>query len=163
MCQVNLKSQSERTVDVKLVWEMYVIFIAGAGKHALPLPLQVTSLSGKQVAAEPSAGPGLQFPRDQSCPVPAAGSNPFITDSLHDSGPGSLDPRQSQAPGPGHRRIASADTQTFHSLPPNKDNPFLPGANGSHSELSRKVGGWNPFGDTQSFGAVTEDALFGNI
>lgn len=133
----------------------------GAGKHALPLPLQVTSLSGKQVAAEPSAGPGLQFPRDQSCPAPAAGSNPFITDSLHDSGPGSLDPRQSQAPGPGHRRIASADTQTFHSLPPNKDNPFLPGANGSQSELSRKVGGWNPFGDTQSFGAVTEDALFG--
>ena len=52
------------------------------------------------------------------------------------------------------------------SLPPNKDNPFLPsepvsGANGSQNELSRKVGGWNPFGDTQSFGAVTEDALFG--
>ena len=143
-----------------------VVFIAGAGKHALPLPLQVTSLSGKQVSAEPSAGPGLQFPRDQSCPAPAPGStNPFITDSFHDSGPGSLDPRQSQAPGPGHRRIASADPQTFHSLPPNKDNPFLPsepGANGSQHELSRKVGGWNPFGDTQSFGAVTEDALFGN-
>ena len=53
------------------------------------------------------------------------------------------------------------------SLPPNKDNPFLPsdpvsGSNGSQSELSRKVGGWNPFGDTQSFGAVTEDALFGS-
>ena len=57
----------------------------------------------------------------------------------------------------------------YFSLPPNKDNPFLttcpppvPGSNGSQSELTKKVGGWNPFGDTQSFGAVTEDAIFGN-
>jgi len=140
----------------------------GAGKHALPLPLQVTSLSGKQTHAGPE--PSLQFPsaasRDPGGPA-SAGTNPF---HCSDSGPVSLcDPRQqSQAPppGPGHRRIASADTQTFHSLPPNKDNPFLPsepvsGSNGSQNELSRKVWGWNPFGDTQNFGAVTEDALFG--
>jgi len=164
----------------------------GAGKHALPLPLQVTSLSGKQTAAgvtaatagstavtagaaEPCAA-GVTASRDQPCPgVQGVSTNPFIVDTFHqDSGPGSLDPRQIHAGGVavggalGHRRIASADTQTFHSLPPNKDNPFLttcpppvPGSNGSQSELTKKVGGWNPFGDTQSFGAVTEDAIFG--
>ena len=93
------------------------MFVAGAGKHALPLPLQVTSLSGKQAGPEPS----LQFPSAASRdPGPAsAGTNPFVTgDSFPDSGPVSLcDPRQggqAPPPGPGHRRIASADTQTFH-------------------------------------------------
>ena len=84
---------------------------AGAGKHALPLPLQVTSLSGKQTA-EPSGGPApsLQFP------APGVSTNPFVADSFQDSGPVSLDPRQQSEAGStqGHRRIASADTQTFH-------------------------------------------------
>ena len=29
--------------------------------------------------------------------------------------------------------------------------------------VAAKVGGWNPFEDTVSFGAVTEDFIFGEI
>ena len=124
-----LSPQSIRDRDLKvlilnlIIYSMrnfYDVFVTGAGKHALPLPLQVTSLSGKQTQAGPE--PSLQFPsaapRDPGGPACAV-TNPFVTDSFHsESGPVSLcDPRhQSQAPppGPGHRRIASADTQTFH-------------------------------------------------
>ena len=49
------------------------------------------------------------------------------------------------------------------SLQHNKDNPFV----SSHSSqptqenVNKKLSGWNPFEDTVSFGAVTEDFIFG--
>jgi len=73
----------------------------------------------------------------------------------------------------GHRRIVS-DTQTFQSVTHNKDNPFLTGntiqeqannanweSQSSQPDLSKKIGGWNPFEDTVNFGAISEDMLFG--
>ena len=64
------------------------------------------------------------------------------------------------------------------SVSHNKDNPFLPSAGdfqsiqefgnnstweaqSSQPELTKKVGGWNPFEDTVNFGAISEDFLFG--
>ena len=32
---------------------------------------------------------------------------------------------------------------------------------GSQNDVTKKVGGWNPFEDTVNFGAVTEDFIFG--
>ena len=54
----------------------------------------------------------------------------------------------------------------IYSLPHNKDNPFISGQSkekprGSQNDVTKKVGGWNPFEDTVNFGAVTEDYLFG--
>ena len=56
----------------------------------------------------------------------------------------------------------------------NKDNPFLTGntiqeqannanweSQSSQPDLSKKIGGWNPFEDTVNFGAISEDMLFG--
>jgi len=79
----------------------------------------------------------------------------------------------------GHRRIVS-DTGAFQgsSVSHNKDNPFLSSAGdfqsiqefgnnstweaqSSQPELTKKVGGWNPFEDTVNFGAISEDFLFG--
>ena len=50
----------------------------------------------------------------------------------------------------------------------NKDNPFLgahppPTSAGQPQVVSKKQSGWNPFEDTVSFGAVTEDFIFGKM
>ena len=34
-------------------------------------------------------------------------------------------------------------------------------AQSSQPDLTKKVGGWNPFEDTVNFGAISEDFLFG--
>jgi len=79
----------------------------------------------------------------------------------------------------GHRRHLS-DTHSVVTVAHNKDNPFVNtsgdfqsiqefgnNANweqpiqGSQPDLSKKVGGWNPFEDTVNFGAISEDLLFG--
>ena len=65
-----------------------------------PLPLQVTSLSGKQAAAgvtavtagaaEPCAA-GVTASRDQPCPgVQGVSTNPFIVDTFHQAGVNTL-------------------------------------------------------------------------
>ena len=49
------------------------------------------------------------------------------------------------------------------SLQHNKDNPFVTGhpAQETAGVVTKKLSGWNPFEDTVSFGAVTEDFIFG--
>lgn len=48
----------------------------------------------------------------------------------------------------------------FSLQPHNKDNPFVTGQP-PQENLNKKLSGWNPFEDTVSFGAVTEDFIFG--
>lgn len=138
-------------------------------KHGLPLPVQVSSLSGKQQqqsTTEQSVVSTNPFPADQSNGGKCFNSNnPFVQDTFKESGPVSLDTRQDAANIACHRRNVS-DTQTYQSLPHNKDNPFISGQSkekprGSQNDVTKKVGGWNPFEDTVNFGAVTEDYLFG--
>jgi len=124
----------------------------------LPLPLQVSSLSGKG-SEVPSAG-GSEQNGSKGFNV----NNPFVSDTFQhqESGPASLDNRQEPS-SLSHRRILS-DSQTFQSLPHNKDNPFMTNndqVKGKEGDVSKRVGSWNPFEDTVSFGAVTEDFIFG--
>jgi len=146
---------------------------AGNLKHGLPLPLQVTSLSGKQTApGEQNANPPA-VPAVSSNPFPVkeaqngaafSSSNPFVSDTFRESGQNfvSLDPRQDVSQfTQGHRRIVS-DSQTYQSLPHNKDNPFVASNEQNiQSDKTRKGKGWNPFEDTVNFGAVSEDFIFG--
>ena len=46
------------------------------------------------------------------------------------------------------------------SLQHNKDNPFV-SSQPTPENVNKKLSGWNPFEDTVSFGAVTEDFIFG--
>jgi len=147
---------------------------AGNLKHGLPLPLQVTSLSGKQTTpGEQAAVPNVPTVSTNPFPVKEAqngaafsSNNPFVSDTFRDSGSGpvSLDPRQDASQfTQGHRRIVS-DSQTYQSLPHNKDNPFVASndqVKNSQSDKSKKGKGWNPFEDTVNFGAVSEDVIFG--
>ena len=100
-------------------------FTTGAGnlKHGLPLPLQVTSLSGKQTTSgDQAAVPNVPTVSSNPFPVKEAqngaafsSNNPFVSDTFRDSGSGpvSLDPRQDASQfTQGHRRIVS-DSQTY--------------------------------------------------
>ena len=59
--------------------------------------------------------------------------------------------------------IAQHVVMSVSSLQHNKDNPFVTGHHPQETAgvVTKKLSGWNPFEDTVSFGAVTEDFIFG--
>lgn len=130
-------------------------------KNSLPLPVQAASLSGKQSEGSvstnlpPTNGKGLT---NTNC---AAGTNPFVSDKFQESGPTSLGAGAAES---SHLRTGSdCQPPSFQSLQHNKDNPFVTGppAQETAGVVTKKLSGWNPFEDTVSFGAVTEDFIFG--